>query len=299
MLLEVAKVAIVPGEAFGAPGYARLCFALGDDDLGEGVRRIADLLVVNLDLVWPSLRADRQGDGRCCRMSSPLSRLLRSARRRRRRCDRPLRLERHPAEHGRGRRRRRNGSADGAGATVAGPVGVIVIDGGSLISRARALPSVVARCRRMLQQQRRRLRRSHLRPMQDACLAAAIRSRAPLGAPPRWLLRGHRSSRSKAISESLRTRGRPLRREGHRDRARLHRDAVRRERPRPPRRARSVRGAREDLGGRAVGAQRRAGRARSRARRVGDRRRASSRTARSCASRSAPTPRWSPPHARA
>ena len=44
MLLDVAKVAIVPGEAFGAPGYARLSFALGDDDLGEGVRRIADLL---------------------------------------------------------------------------------------------------------------------------------------------------------------------------------------------------------------------------------------------------------------
>ena len=43
-LLEVAKVAVVPGEAFGAPGYARLSFALGDDDLGEGVRRIADLL---------------------------------------------------------------------------------------------------------------------------------------------------------------------------------------------------------------------------------------------------------------
>jgi aspartate aminotransferase len=44
LMLEVAKVAIVPGEAFGAPGYARLSFALGDDDLGEGVRRIADLL---------------------------------------------------------------------------------------------------------------------------------------------------------------------------------------------------------------------------------------------------------------
>ena len=39
-----AKVAIVPGEAFGAPGYARLSFALGDDDLVEGVARIADLL---------------------------------------------------------------------------------------------------------------------------------------------------------------------------------------------------------------------------------------------------------------
>ena len=44
LLLEEAKVAIVPGEAFGAPGYARLSFALGDDDLGEGVQRIADLL---------------------------------------------------------------------------------------------------------------------------------------------------------------------------------------------------------------------------------------------------------------
>ena len=44
ILLDEAKVAIVPGEAFDAPGYARLSFALGDDDLGEGCRRIADLL---------------------------------------------------------------------------------------------------------------------------------------------------------------------------------------------------------------------------------------------------------------
>ena len=44
VLLDVAKVAIVPGEAFGAPGYARLSFALGDDDLGEGVGRIAQAL---------------------------------------------------------------------------------------------------------------------------------------------------------------------------------------------------------------------------------------------------------------
>ena len=44
VLLEEAKVAVVPGEAFGAPGYARLSFALGDDDLGEGCTRIADLL---------------------------------------------------------------------------------------------------------------------------------------------------------------------------------------------------------------------------------------------------------------
>jgi aspartate aminotransferase len=44
VLLSEAKVAIVPGEAFGAPGYARLSFALGDDDLVEGVTRIQKLL---------------------------------------------------------------------------------------------------------------------------------------------------------------------------------------------------------------------------------------------------------------
>ena len=44
LFLEEAKVAIVPGEAFGAPGYARLSFALGDDDLVEGVERIAKFL---------------------------------------------------------------------------------------------------------------------------------------------------------------------------------------------------------------------------------------------------------------
>jgi aspartate/methionine/tyrosine aminotransferase len=44
VILDEARVAIVPGEAFGAPGYARLSYALGDDDLVEGVTRIADLL---------------------------------------------------------------------------------------------------------------------------------------------------------------------------------------------------------------------------------------------------------------
>jgi len=44
VILDEAKVAIVPGEAFGAPGYARLSFALGDDDLVDGVDRMADLL---------------------------------------------------------------------------------------------------------------------------------------------------------------------------------------------------------------------------------------------------------------
>jgi len=44
LFLDEAKVAIVPGEAFGAPGYARLSFALGDDHLGEGLLRLADLV---------------------------------------------------------------------------------------------------------------------------------------------------------------------------------------------------------------------------------------------------------------
>ena len=44
IILQEAKVALVPGEAFGTPGYMRLSFALGDDDLGEGISRIADLL---------------------------------------------------------------------------------------------------------------------------------------------------------------------------------------------------------------------------------------------------------------
>ena len=44
IILEEAKVAIVPGEAFGSPGYARLSFALGDEDLEEGLTRITQLL---------------------------------------------------------------------------------------------------------------------------------------------------------------------------------------------------------------------------------------------------------------
>ncbi len=42
VLLDEVKVAVVPGEAFGTPGYARISFALGDDDLVEGLTRIAD-----------------------------------------------------------------------------------------------------------------------------------------------------------------------------------------------------------------------------------------------------------------
>jgi aspartate/methionine/tyrosine aminotransferase len=44
LVLDEARVAIVPGEAFGAPGYARLSFALADDALVEGVERLAKFL---------------------------------------------------------------------------------------------------------------------------------------------------------------------------------------------------------------------------------------------------------------
>ena len=43
-LLDEAKVAVVPGEAFGSPGYARLSFAASDEAIEEGVERIAKLL---------------------------------------------------------------------------------------------------------------------------------------------------------------------------------------------------------------------------------------------------------------
>jgi len=43
LAIEEAGVAVVPGEAFGSPGYFRLSYALGDDDLIEGVNRLAQL----------------------------------------------------------------------------------------------------------------------------------------------------------------------------------------------------------------------------------------------------------------
>ena len=39
-LLDEGHVAAVPGEAFGAPGYLRFSYALADDDLVEGMRRM-------------------------------------------------------------------------------------------------------------------------------------------------------------------------------------------------------------------------------------------------------------------
>lgn len=44
LILDQAEVAVVPGEAFGPSGYLRLSYALGDDDLIEGVGRIQALL---------------------------------------------------------------------------------------------------------------------------------------------------------------------------------------------------------------------------------------------------------------
>ncbi|HLX89713.1 MAG TPA: pyridoxal phosphate-dependent aminotransferase [Acidimicrobiales bacterium] len=41
--IEEVKVAVVPGEAFGAPGYLRLSYALGDEAMVEGVSRLAAL----------------------------------------------------------------------------------------------------------------------------------------------------------------------------------------------------------------------------------------------------------------
>jgi aspartate aminotransferase len=44
LVLDQAEVAVVPGEAFGTPGYLRLSAALGDADLEEGLGRMAKLL---------------------------------------------------------------------------------------------------------------------------------------------------------------------------------------------------------------------------------------------------------------
>lgn len=42
-ILERAEVAVVPGEAFGPSGYLRLSYALGDEQLLEGVQRLQSL----------------------------------------------------------------------------------------------------------------------------------------------------------------------------------------------------------------------------------------------------------------
>ena len=44
LILDEVEVAVVPGEAFGTPGYLRLSYALGDADLAEGIGRIQKLV---------------------------------------------------------------------------------------------------------------------------------------------------------------------------------------------------------------------------------------------------------------
>ena len=44
LVLDEVGVAVVPGEAFGTPGYFRLSYALGDADLEKGVARLGALL---------------------------------------------------------------------------------------------------------------------------------------------------------------------------------------------------------------------------------------------------------------
>ncbi len=44
VILDQAKVAIVPGEAFGTPGYARFSYAMGEEDIAQGIGRIAELV---------------------------------------------------------------------------------------------------------------------------------------------------------------------------------------------------------------------------------------------------------------
>jgi aspartate aminotransferase len=42
-ILDAAEVAVVPGEAFGPSGYLRFSYALGDDELLEGLHRLQKL----------------------------------------------------------------------------------------------------------------------------------------------------------------------------------------------------------------------------------------------------------------
>ena len=44
LLLSEVKVAVVPGEAFGSPGYIRLSFAISEEKIEEGLTRVAELL---------------------------------------------------------------------------------------------------------------------------------------------------------------------------------------------------------------------------------------------------------------
>lgn len=44
VILDVAQVAVVPGEAFGTPGYIRLSYAVSDEDIVDGISRVQKLM---------------------------------------------------------------------------------------------------------------------------------------------------------------------------------------------------------------------------------------------------------------
>jgi len=44
ILLDTIKIAVVPGEAFGAPGFFRFSYALSDEQLVEGLERFASFV---------------------------------------------------------------------------------------------------------------------------------------------------------------------------------------------------------------------------------------------------------------
>jgi aspartate aminotransferase len=43
-LLEKYQVAMVPGEAFGVPGFLRLSYAVNEEDIEQGIARIGQAL---------------------------------------------------------------------------------------------------------------------------------------------------------------------------------------------------------------------------------------------------------------
>ena len=104
MVLEQAEVAVVPGEAFGTPGYLRLSYALGDDDLVEGVSRLQRLLGTASDLAHSQLARAPQ------RASSSPGRRRRRGRRAPRAGRRGRPRGRRASRWSRRRRRRSSGS---------------------------------------------------------------------------------------------------------------------------------------------------------------------------------------------
>ena len=49
IILDKAEVAVVPGEAFGTPGFFRLSYATSDENITEGISRMHNLLASATD----------------------------------------------------------------------------------------------------------------------------------------------------------------------------------------------------------------------------------------------------------